>query len=302
LIGASIGDLAEHGRSELVRTFPVAEFADGSIVFREGDPGDWLGVVLEGEAVVEKTIDVDAGSVEVVAMVARDDLIGEMSFLDRRPRSATVRARGRLRLARLSATEFRALMISDPDVAEGLIGVLLSTLSTRLRNSTDALIALYQAGRQIGMAATVEDLSACVLQQIVKVVPAATAGVVATLDDGTDPGGVGACRPVVGFGLPPGLPVPFPLDLQGPLFRALVAHPVGMLIGPGDPLAPEVSFLEARWCLLTELVHGGLPLGLIALCSSEERSPFLPSHQVALAVLANQAAAAIARHLSTRYR
>ena len=58
----------------------LEEFADGAEVLREGDSGDWLGVVLEGEGVVEKRIDGDGDVVEVIAMVSRGDVIGEMAF------------------------------------------------------------------------------------------------------------------------------------------------------------------------------------------------------------------------------
>ncbi|MGH2897983.1 MAG: cyclic nucleotide-binding domain-containing protein, partial [Solirubrobacteraceae bacterium] len=195
--GGWLGALSADARSTLDSVLQYEEFAGGATVIREGDASDWLGLVLDGEAVVERTIDREAGSVEIVAAVSRGDVIGEMAFLEQKPRSATVRARGPLRIARLQRDAFRGLMRSDPDAAEALVGALLRTLSARLRDSTDALIALYAAGRQIGAARNLDDVCAAMLQQAKKVIPGATAGVVATIDEGE------GCRPIVSFGLPP---------------------------------------------------------------------------------------------------
>src|SRR6185295_16857086 len=49
-------ELASGPLSALSSMLELEEFADGAEVLREGDSGDWLGVVLEGEGVVEKRI------------------------------------------------------------------------------------------------------------------------------------------------------------------------------------------------------------------------------------------------------
>jgi CRP/FNR family cyclic AMP-dependent transcriptional regulator len=286
--------LAEGTRTKLEPVLQYHEFANGAIVMREGEASDWVGVMLAGEAVVEKMIDRDASVVEIVAAISRGDVIGEMAFLEQKPRSATVRARGPVRIARLAREAFRELMRTDPDAAEALVGALLRTLSSRLRDSTEAFVALYSAGRQIGAAQNLDDVCAALLQESVKVVSAASAGVVATMDAANELG----LRPIVSFGFPPTLPVPFPLDPLGPLFRSLLVRSAGSVIGVGDALSSEVAFFGARWCLVTELAHEGRVLGILALCSNADANPFLSSHEAIVAVLANQAGATVARYLA----
>ena len=290
LATGGMGEVVEGPLSRLSSLLQFEHFADGAVVLREGDQGDWLGVVLQGEGVVEKQIDGDPNTVEVLATVSRGDVIGEMAFVDNKPRSATVRARGPMQLARLAKSEFRSIMASDPESAEVLVGTLLSTLASRLRDANDALVALYQAGRLIGAARDVEDVSAAVLQQVAAAVPGASIGVVALFD------GPRTCRPVVSFGLPATLATPFHLDPAGPLLRQLLATPTGLVIAADDPRAAEVAFVGAAWCLVTELVHDDRTLGLVALGSNEEQNPFRASHEVLMAVLADHVAAAVGRY------
>jgi CRP-like cAMP-binding protein len=286
-----VGELLAGSLADLSNVLEFEEFGDGAVVLRQGDDSDWLGVVVEGSAVVEQQIDADVTNVELLATISRGDIIGEMAFVDRRPRSATVRARGSLRLARLRRADFRNVMASDPDAAEVLVGTLLSTLASRLRDANDALGALYQAGRQIGTARNAEDVGAAVLQQISAAVPDASVGVVAMFSP-SQPG----CQPVVSFGLPATLKIPLGLHVTGRLVERLLAAPTGLVIAPQDPQLTELAFMGCKWCLATALRSNDRTLGVVALGSRDENNPFRPSHEVLMAVLANQAVATVARY------
>ena len=75
-------------------------------------------------------------------------------------------------------------------------------------------MTLYETGRLLGIAVEVSDICQVVLDQAVKAVPGCDAGVTALFDPAN-----GNCDPIVGFGLPTDLPVPFPInpdsDLSG---------------------------------------------------------------------------------------
>jgi CRP-like cAMP-binding protein len=57
----------------------------GEVLMRQGDPGRWMGLVVEGRVLVERD------GVRV-AELGPDDVFGEMAFLDHAPRRATLTA------------------------------------------------------------------------------------------------------------------------------------------------------------------------------------------------------------------
>jgi ATP/ADP translocase/HEAT repeat protein len=109
----------------------VAEIAEertlfaGETLFKQGDFGDSLYVVIEG------SLSVLAGEKEQARLPA-GECIGEMALLDGNPRSASVRAASDARLLRIKAEAFRGLLASQPRIALALLG----TLAGRLREAT----------------------------------------------------------------------------------------------------------------------------------------------------------------------
>jgi len=87
---------------------------------REGDLGHMY-VVLEG------TLSVDASGNEL-AELGPGDHFGEMALLDGKPRSATVTATSFVRLAGLSAWNFRALLHEETEIVDRVIAVLIERL------------------------------------------------------------------------------------------------------------------------------------------------------------------------------
>ena len=98
----------------------------------EGDPGDALYVILEGEFEITK----HSGSSEVViAHRGAGEVIGEMSILDNEPRSASVRALTSSRLLKIGQDSFHKLLERSPAVARAI----LKTVTTRLRDTEGML-------------------------------------------------------------------------------------------------------------------------------------------------------------------
>lgn len=74
----------------LARAFSALDVPAGDIVLREGDVGDSLFVVAAG--VLDVLVHTESGDV-VVGALAVGESFGEISLIDKSPRSATVRAR-----------------------------------------------------------------------------------------------------------------------------------------------------------------------------------------------------------------
>lgn len=67
-------------------------YQDGQIIFKEGDNGDWIYVVDDGEVEISK----DVGGQRIVVEILKEGYVfGEMAYIDKEPRSATATAKGK---------------------------------------------------------------------------------------------------------------------------------------------------------------------------------------------------------------
>lgn len=110
------------------------EFADGDLIFMEGDDSREMYVVLEGEVVVSKKA-ANGGEIEL-ARLKKGNFVGEMSLLESLPRSATARASGATRVLVIQPGGFLLKIRRDPTFAFEM----LQTLSKRIRMTNDTLM------------------------------------------------------------------------------------------------------------------------------------------------------------------
>ena len=89
-------------------------FEPDEVICREGDRGDWLYVVLDGEVEVLQSIQ---GRGETrVRQLGRGECFGEIALVSDRPRSATVRSLTGVNLLAVDREAFQALFSSLPPV------------------------------------------------------------------------------------------------------------------------------------------------------------------------------------------
>jgi CRP-like cAMP-binding protein len=105
----------------------------GEVLFREGEPGDRLFVVLDGSLKVTK------GDVELATLSAHDHF-GELSVLDARPRSASVTALEPSLLLYIQRDELRTLLDRNHSLANKLLWRFSLGLSERLRSMTEDFV------------------------------------------------------------------------------------------------------------------------------------------------------------------
>lgn len=106
------------------RESDVRTFQAGDTIFAEGDAGDSMFGVLEGEVAIQK-------SGHVLETVGIGGLFGEMSLIDESPRSATAVAVTQCKVAALGRKRFTFLVQQTPYFALEIMHVL----AVRLRRS-----------------------------------------------------------------------------------------------------------------------------------------------------------------------
>src|SRR5262249_48888259 len=89
----------------------VAAFEPGSAIFREGEAGDSMHVVLQGEVAITVT-----GSAAAVGVVRSGECLGEMSLLAAAAHSATAAARTPGETAVLGRQDLAELIRLRPDI------------------------------------------------------------------------------------------------------------------------------------------------------------------------------------------
>jgi len=104
-----------------------------NIIVHENDPGDSLFIVLEGMVKISSyTAD---GKEVVLALLGKGAFFGEMSLLDRQPRSATVTTMEASRLAQISRRDLDPLLLEQPQITLKL----LTEVVARLRKTSRVL-------------------------------------------------------------------------------------------------------------------------------------------------------------------
>ncbi|MGE0083104.1 MAG: Crp/Fnr family transcriptional regulator [Desulfococcaceae bacterium] len=95
-----------------------------------------LYIVLEGEAHAI-SINEDDGNQIVLNTFNSGDYFGEMSFIDKEPRCATVQTKGKTRLLRIPRNKFKDIIASNPEIVFNLMKGLL----VKLRHATEQIEA-----------------------------------------------------------------------------------------------------------------------------------------------------------------
>jgi CRP-like cAMP-binding protein len=113
-----------------VRYMEVVTFEPFSVAVREGDPGDAMFLILEGELRVRV---MRRGKESILATLKAGDFFGEISILDEGPRSADVVANERSTLLKISTASFAKLRREAPALTEPFLHALSQILVGRLR-------------------------------------------------------------------------------------------------------------------------------------------------------------------------
>ncbi len=114
----------------LAFTSDALAFADSEELFHAGDASDCAYVIIEGK--VDVLTASDSGEMPSFEL-GENQLIGEMGVLNNAPRSATVRAKGPVRVLRLTADTLLTLLCENSEIALEVMRLLSERLANTLR-------------------------------------------------------------------------------------------------------------------------------------------------------------------------
>lgn len=115
------------------------DYLDGDTIFEEGSAGDWIYAILSGEVEVYKIV---GGKKVVIDILGPGDILGEVSFIDKKTRSASARAKGQTKLG-IYDQDF---LTREYNKLGGDFKTIFDYLARRLRKMTT--VASNLAGRK----------------------------------------------------------------------------------------------------------------------------------------------------------
>ncbi|MFQ5791833.1 MAG: cyclic nucleotide-binding domain-containing protein [Acidobacteriota bacterium] len=125
----------------------LTHYGKGQFVFREGEEGDEMYIIQSGRVCIEKQI---RGKKNVLNVLEKGDFFGEMSILERLPRTADAEVLEDAGLITINSQTFGEMIRSNPEIAVRM----LRKYSMRMREFSEQLEALLEAregGVEIGV-------------------------------------------------------------------------------------------------------------------------------------------------------
>lgn len=121
----------------------IIELDPGDVLFKEGDKGDSVFFIVEGELdVIKEPRSRNDWGIDnvVITKLSKGRSIGEMSVIDKIPRSATVRAAKKSTLVTLTAHGFDMVLKDYPTIGVKILTGVAQLLSLNLRKTSSLLV------------------------------------------------------------------------------------------------------------------------------------------------------------------
>jgi len=125
---------------ELARVAEVCrteDFVSGEYIFREGEAGSRLYLILEGDVRISRVV--PGSGEEALAVLKPGALFGEMSVFDRSERSTDAISNGGTKVLTISRSDFELLLDFNRELAYKVLWSCVRLLSGRLRATNDSL-------------------------------------------------------------------------------------------------------------------------------------------------------------------
>jgi CRP/FNR family transcriptional regulator, cyclic AMP receptor protein len=113
----------------------------GEVLFREGDPGDFICFISSGKIEITKKT-VFKGKQVILAVLSKGSFVGERSIIDGKPRSATATALEASDVLILKSDLFEVLVEEHPHIGVKLLRSVVEIVNLRLNKAGDRIAAI----------------------------------------------------------------------------------------------------------------------------------------------------------------
>jgi CRP-like cAMP-binding protein len=130
----------EFNKEEIKELFSYCELKDykkGSDIITEGDIGDKLYIIADGEVGISKIVSNQV--VFFITTLKKGDIFGEMAIISSYPRSANVFAKTDVKLVYLSKDAFELIRKDNPVIFGKISWILAKILAERLYKIEDRI-------------------------------------------------------------------------------------------------------------------------------------------------------------------
>jgi len=130
-------DLDDGELAEVAEKCKEEKVNSGEYIFREGEAGNRLYLIVEGEVRISR--DVPGSGEEALAVLKPGALFGEMSVFDRSERSTHAISNGGTTLLTITRPDFEMILDFNREIAYKVLWACVRLLSGRLRQTNDSL-------------------------------------------------------------------------------------------------------------------------------------------------------------------
>ena len=144
--------LGQEQRSLLRDIFIPCDHYANTMLFEQGDPAEFLYIVVKGEIVVN--FKPDDGPAITVARVRRNGVVGWSAALGSRAYTSGALCTEYTQLLRVRGYDLRKLCEQHPDTGVLILDRLAAVIAERLRNTHAQVVALLELGLRNGVQRT----------------------------------------------------------------------------------------------------------------------------------------------------
>jgi len=139
-----LGGMSDEQLERFARFMQVEKIPQWAVIVKQGEPGDAMYLILQGELRVRITV---RGKETILATLTVGDFFGDISLFDHGPRSADVVANNDSILLKISSSAVEQLSKEAPELATMFLRNIGQTLSARIRADNKRLADYTQFGR-----------------------------------------------------------------------------------------------------------------------------------------------------------
>ena len=152
--------------ARLAEALEIKDYADGQVIFAEGDPGDSMCFIAKGCIRIEKRAQAASAVHKTLAVLEAGDYFGEMALFDQKPRSAAAVAAGGTRIFCLPKAAFDQIQQRSSAAGMSVLFAIIRTSSERIRRLSSQVVVYDEVGKAIGEARELQALLDVILQQL----------------------------------------------------------------------------------------------------------------------------------------